>query len=393
MRFIKFILFAITVSIPFLSVSGKQVPEAESTSIFKNVAEKLRSLKTISYHYSREFNYPSEGYINKSEGEMYIDFDRQNDLAGFRYQYKDDQGFSIFNNTEIFDALSSQMTIATRKLVNQTQLEGKSALYNSLVTMRNALPSIIGNAGIAKSVKDTTISGKTCYELEFLLHDRLINFLGTGFSMVNQKRTFRYLLIADKNTLLPLTLLQLEANSKDLNRTDFTNINLHPAQPAESSWFYSSYLDQYKPEGSKMPVALIKAGAIAPPWTLSNCKTGTKETLAQYKGNVILLEFWMRNCGHCIEAVQGLNALHDKYEKSNLKLLAINTEDSRKNIDVFIAKNAVRYTVLYGNDLAVTSAYGIESFPQIVLIDKVGQVLYSGEFKRDLISNIIKGNI
>jgi len=63
-------------------------PEKE-LKIFRKLSQKLQSVRTITYHYTREFTYPAEDYHSKSEGRMYIDFSKEYDLAGFRYQYKD----------------------------------------------------------------------------------------------------------------------------------------------------------------------------------------------------------------------------------------------------------------------------------------------------------------
>lgn len=38
----------------------------------------------------------------KDKGEMYIEFDKEHDLAGMRFQYQDERGFIIFNNSELF---------------------------------------------------------------------------------------------------------------------------------------------------------------------------------------------------------------------------------------------------------------------------------------------------
>lgn len=70
-------------------------PEKE-LRVFRKFSDKLHFVKTISYHYTREFTYPAEGYHSKSEGNMYIGFSKENDSAGFRYQHKDQNGFFCF---------------------------------------------------------------------------------------------------------------------------------------------------------------------------------------------------------------------------------------------------------------------------------------------------------
>ncbi len=217
--------------------------------------------------------------------------------------------------------------------------------------------------------------------------------MGTDFSKVTKELTFRYQLIVDKVTLLPLTILQTTVSSQDLNRTDFKNIDTTPAAVAESSWFYSSYLNNSTIEAKKVPVVLIKAGEVAPDWELTNFASNAKETLAQHKGKVILLEFWIKNCSFCIEAVAKLDALNDYYQKKDFKLLAINTEDNRQNVAVFVEKHPVNYSVVYGDDPSINKKYGIAGFPQVVLIAKNGTVLYAGSLDVAVLKQLIDQNL
>ncbi|WP_316821927.1 TlpA disulfide reductase family protein [Pedobacter gandavensis] len=362
-------------------------------AIFNQVNEKLASMKTVKYHYLREFNYPSAGYINKTEGEMYIDFAKENDLTGMRFQYKDAQGFIIFNNSQLFNGNKKEQTISVSNIKAQKDLEGKSPLYNSLVTLRNALPLIIKDENIQKSITDTLINNKRYHVLQFFLQNKLLTYLGSDFSKVTKDLTFRYQIIVDKSTLLPLTILQTNANSQDLNRTDFKEIDTSPAPVEEISWFYTSYLNNYTIETPKIPVVLIKAGEVAPDWELTNFATDVKETLAQHKGKIILLEFWIKNCGYCIEAVPKLNALNDYYGKNNFKIVAINTEDNRYNVGVFTDKHPMNYSVVYGDDPSINKKYGVAGFPTVVLIAKNGRVLYSGSLDIETLKQLINKNL
>ena len=378
---------------PLILSSGKPNRHPDANTVFRQVAEKLASLNVIKYRYTRTFNYPSEGYVSKTTGEMYIDFDKRNDLVGFRYQYTDTNVFSIFNNSEIFDGSLKDKTIAVAKQLAPKSFEGRSALFNSVITLRNALPGIINDPGIPKNLTDTVISNKSFYLLQFVLQNKTLNYLGTGFSPTTVKLTFNYQLIVDKETWLPLTLSQTTVSSRDLSRVDFSGIDLHPAPVDEKSWYYSSYLDRYTLQSpAKMPVP-IKTGETAPDWLLSNYTTGTEERLSKYKGKVVLMEFWIKNCSYCIEAVSKLNELNEVYNQRNFKLLAINTEDSRKSITVFTANHKINYTVVYGDDNTVNKNYGIAYFPQAVLVNKAGKVIYSGSVDVQLLKQIIEKNL
>lgn len=194
--------------------------------------------------------------------------------------------------------------------------------------MRNILPAVIEDENMT-----------------FVTQNKYLNYLGTGFSTTRQELRFYYSLIVSKETLLPLTLLQRKKGSEDLNRTDFTGINMNPVPPTENSWYYSSYLKTYKPE-KQQQLVMIKPGQKAPDFSLTNKVTGLSEELSKYSGQVILLEFWIKNCGYCMEAVPKLNALNKKCKSLSLKILGVNTEDDEQSIEVFMKKNRVEHPIL-----------------------------------------------
>lgn len=385
------ILFSVFLLFPFTGNSTSTIA-SDDLSLFRNVAEKLRAIKTISYHYNREFSYPSESYHSKSSGEMYLDFSKENDLVGFRYQYQDSAGLSVFNNAEAFDVNIHRKTINIAGKLNKSSFEGRSPIYNSIITLRNILPLVIEDQSIIKEVSDTLIANKSYYLLTFETQNKYPDYLGTGFSTTTQDLRFYNRLIVNKKTLLPLTLLQTKKGSEDLNRTDFTAIKMNPVPPTDHSWYYSSYLNEYKPE-KQQSVAIIKAGEIAPDFSLTNYETGLKEELSKFRGHVVLLEFWIKNCGYCIEAVPKLNALNKKYKSASFRVLGLNTEDNQNAISAFVKKNQVEYPVFWGNNPDVNKNYGIAAFPQAVLIDKTGLIIYSGKLDTQKITELIDKSI
>ncbi|WP_257957555.1 hypothetical protein [Parapedobacter tibetensis] len=143
-----------------ISSTAAQPPSetgGEALPLFRKAAEKLLSLKTISYQYVRELDYAAEAIHSTMTGSMYVDFAKENDLAGFRYQFSHANGFAIFNNTAIVDVNTGSKTITTENRVASVALNSRSELFNSIVTLRNLLPLIIADSGIVKSMADTVI--------------------------------------------------------------------------------------------------------------------------------------------------------------------------------------------------------------------------------------------
>jgi len=76
-------------------------------------------------------------------------------------------------------------------------------------------------------------------------------------------------------------------------------------------------------------------GKPAPGFTLNDVN-GRKVSLSEYKGNLILLNFWATFCGPCKEEMPSLNNLYSAFKKDGLIVLAISTDDSEKPFQSFI---------------------------------------------------------
>ena len=370
-------IFTISIFLGTIVLSGSKPVVAGAVPLFKKVADRLMGLKSVRYQSFRELHYPDESYHVRDSGNMYVEFDKVHDVAGFRFQHVDSRGFAIFNNSEIFYGNSTNKTLIVTHHVKFVNLERIPTLHNSIITLRNILPAVIKDESIDKHSGDTLINGKGHHLLTFKLRNKVLNYTGTGFSQSTQPFTFTYKMIVDKATNFPITLLQTRSSSSDLIRNDFLDISTKPKVPAHNIWYYSTYLKEYTIANDK-PLSIISAGQTAPDWQLTNYKTNAEETLAQHKGKLVLMEFWIRHCGYCIEAVAGLNRLHDKYKADDFLLLAINTEATRENLRQFDSKHPMKFGVMYGDKPEVNKSYGVGAFPQVVLVAKDGKVVYSG---------------
>ena len=146
--------------------------------------------------------------------------------------------------------------------------------------------------------------------------------------------------------------------------------------PTALSWFYTTYLAEYRPVSQKDTAVLLAAGVNAPNWTLPVYNKKENIVLNKMKGKVILLDFWIKNCGPCIESTPHLNALHKKFKEKGVELLSINAYDSKEDIGWFCKKHAIDYKVLM-NGKAVAEQYGVSGFPTFFIIDKEGKIVYA----------------
>jgi thiol-disulfide isomerase/thioredoxin len=113
----------------------------------------------------------------------------------------------------------------------------------------------------------------------------------------------------------------------------------------------------------------------APSFKLRNL-AGQEVSLDQYRGKVVLLDFWATWCGPCQMTMPLLERL-EKENPKNMTLLAINIGESAETVRDYVRLQNVSSEVLLDEDSAVGSAYGASAIPLQVLIDKNGVIRHT----------------
>ena len=119
--------------------------------------------------------------------------------------------------------------------------------------------------------------------------------------------------------------------------------------------------------------AIPQKGQPAPPLKVVST-SGQQISLANYKGYVLVIDFFATWCPPCREAVPHLNGLSRKYGRQGLQVLGLSLDDGDEDVvKDFIASKRIVYPVaLAGQD--VQTDYGLRSLPTVYVIDKKGNV-------------------
>jgi len=187
------------------------------------------------------------------------------------------------------------------------------------------------------------------------------------------------------------TMFQFEKNI--LTKHELNNLN-DEAQLKMSSIPLFINLKDYKPHKSP---ELLPKDTVAPNWSLISLKDKTVN-LSDYKGELVLIDFFYKSCYPCMLALPALQNLHEKYNNKGLKIIGIDPYDTKEkdDIDNFLAKRGVTYTVLLGGK-EVSKEYHVSGYPTIYLIDKEGKIISTqvgyGEGTEEKLEEIIKQNL
>jgi peroxiredoxin len=125
--------------------------------------------------------------------------------------------------------------------------------------------------------------------------------------------------------------------------------------------------------------ALADSGGPAPQFTLS-ARDGKDISLAQYHGQVVMINFWASWCGPCREEMPLLDTIYRKYNRLGFTLLGVNVEPDSKAADAWLQKTPVTFPILYDKDSKVSKLYDVAGMPSTVIIDRSGKlrVLHRG---------------
>ncbi len=96
--------------------------------------------------------------------------------------------------------------------------------------------------------------------------------------------------------------------------------------------------------------------------------------LSEFRGQVVLINFWASWCGACRQAMPAFNDIHEKYQRAGLVMLSVNLDDETHRAVHFAQSLKIRYPVLLDERKTVGRLYQVETMPLTVLIDREGVV-------------------
>ena len=124
-----------------------------------------------------------------------------------------------------------------------------------------------------------------------------------------------------------------------------------------------------------LPVWAAAADVQAPSFTLQSVD-GKAVSLAQFKGDVVMINFWASWCGPCRQEMPLLDSIYKQYKDMGFVLLGVNVEPNSRNADAWLKKTPVSYPVLYDPKSEVSQLYQVQAMPTTVIIDRQGIVRY-----------------
>jgi len=104
---------------------------------------------------------------------------------------------------------------------------------------------------------------------------------------------------------------------------------------------------------------------------------GASVKLSDYRGKVVLLNFWATWCGPCGVEVPWFTEFEQRYKSQGFAVLGVSMdEDGWSAVKPYVADHKINYRVLLGNDTIAQLYGGLDSLPTSFVIDKAGRVAF-----------------
>jgi Thiol-disulfide isomerase and thioredoxins len=121
----------------------------------------------------------------------------------------------------------------------------------------------------------------------------------------------------------------------------------------------------------------LEKGALAPDFQVESvAQAGKLIHLSDFKGKVVLIDFWATWCGPCRELATTIDKFNSKYGPQGLEVVAISNE-SRDAVELYKKEENHSYPLYIDSLDAANGAYHGDYIPRIYIVDRKGVLVYN----------------
>lgn len=128
--------------------------------------------------------------------------------------------------------------------------------------------------------------------------------------------------------------------------------------------------------GSAPMIAVGGNNSPAPPFTLPDAQNA-QVSLADFSGDVVMINFWASWCAPCRQEMPLLEALSKKYKPLGFTLLGVNVDENTNDAYAMLKEIPVSFPVVFDSHGRVGKLYNLVAMPSTVFIDRNGNVRFA----------------
>lgn len=97
--------------------------------------------------------------------------------------------------------------------------------------------------------------------------------------------------------------------------------------------------------------------------------------LSDYRGKVVVLDFWASWCVPCRRSFPWMNEMQQKYADDGLVVIAVNLDNEAADAQKFLQQYPAKFTISYDHERQLVREYAVEAMPSSFLIDRDGSII------------------
>ncbi len=122
---------------------------------------------------------------------------------------------------------------------------------------------------------------------------------------------------------------------------------------------------------------------------------GNPVSLADYRGKLVLLDFWATWCGPCITELPNIKEVYEKYHDKGFEIIGISLDTNEAALRTFLKENRLPWRQVFDGEVRDTSLaqqYGVRGIPAQFLMDREGTVI-SVKARGKRLKNLVEAEI
>jgi peroxiredoxin len=116
-----------------------------------------------------------------------------------------------------------------------------------------------------------------------------------------------------------------------------------------------------------------QVGMPAPDFTLPDLE-GELHDLSEFRGRVVVLNFWATWCPPCIDEMPSLQRLHQALSERGVAVIAVSVDERFSDVPDFVEKFDLTFPVLYDEGKKVSRKYQTFKYPETYILDREGRL-------------------
>ncbi|MCG7871228.1 MAG: TlpA family protein disulfide reductase [Candidatus Thiodiazotropha lotti] len=156
-------------------------------------------------------------------------------------------------------------------------------------------------------------------------------------------------------------------------------VHLHSSALSALTWLILFLLLLISSSQTRVEAAEYRLAPVAPipalPFRLPNLD-GEYKQLRDYRGQVVLVNFWASWCTPCRAELPSMNRAWDRLKSSGMAMLAINLGENREAVSAFLRDYPIDFEVLMDERGRISQRWRVKALPTTLVLNKRGLIIY-----------------